>query len=72
MRKKILAIFILFSSGNLIAQDIHFSQVNMTPLLLNPAQAGAEASMRGTVNYRNQWSSVTSPFVTIAAAFDME
>ena len=53
-------------------QDIHFSQTTMTPLFLNPAQAGAESPIRGSVHYRNQWSSVTSPFVTMAASFDME
>jgi type IX secretion system PorP/SprF family membrane protein len=53
------------------SQDIHFSQVTMTPLQINPAMAGAEYDLRGIVNYRNQWRSVSAPYVTYAASYDM-
>lgn len=56
---------------NCSAQDIHFSQSNMTPLLINPANAGSEYTMRGILNYRSQWGSVSSPFVSMMAAYDM-
>jgi len=57
---------------NSFAQDIHFSQTYMTPLELNPANAGTEYDVRGILNYRTQWSSVsTAPFVTMMAAYDM-
>lgn len=62
----------LFKSGCVYAQDIHFSQTEMTHLLLNPAQAGAESKMRGILNHRNQWSSVASAYVTSALSWDME
>jgi type IX secretion system PorP/SprF family membrane protein len=54
------------------AQDIHFSQYNNSPLTLNPAQTGNfNCTFRGGVNYRNQWASVASPYVTYSAFFDM-
>lgn len=56
---------------NCSAQDIHFSQANMTPLLINPANAGSEYTIRGILNYRSQWGSVSSPFVSMMAAYDM-
>src|SRR3954464_13100917 len=59
---------LMFSS---LCQDIHFSQFYMTPLLLNPAQAGAQHDMRGTVNYKSQWSSVAQPYSTANLSWDM-
>lgn len=55
------------------AQDMHFSQFTMTPLQLDPSQAGKfGGDTRAIINYRNQWSSVTSnPFKTYGASFDM-
>lgn len=69
--KLILHIVSFFVLGNLFAQDIHLSQTNMTPLLVNPANAGAEYTMRGIINYRNQWASVSEPYTTMMASFDM-
>jgi type IX secretion system PorP/SprF family membrane protein len=54
-----------------LAQDIHFSQMEYSPLTLNPALAGANSPMQGIVNYRSQWNSVAVPYKTIAASFDM-
>lgn len=54
-------IFLCFAVGasNLSAQDIHFTQFNMSPLTLNPALSG---NFLGTVRiggiYRDQWSSI--------------
>lgn len=48
--------FLLCISVHLGAQDIHFSQYNLSPLTLNPAQAGAffgTARIGGI--YRDQW-----------------
>jgi len=53
------------------AQDIHFTQFNMAPLVLNPAFTGNfSGQYRAAAIYRNQWQSVTVPFVTYAASFD--
>ncbi|NCQ10837.1 MAG: type IX secretion system membrane protein PorP/SprF [Bacteroidetes bacterium] len=54
----------------LSAQDIHFSQFTMTPLLLDPSQAGKGNDQRAIINYRNQWSSVASPFKTYGFSYD--
>lgn len=41
---------------NCLAQDIHFSQSNMTPLMLNPALTGVfDGNQRVFLNYKNQW-----------------
>ncbi|MFY8137713.1 MAG: PorP/SprF family type IX secretion system membrane protein [Flavobacteriales bacterium] len=50
------------------AQDVHFSQFFNTPLIQNPAMAGAINNFEANVNYRSQWSSVTVPFKTLAAS----
>jgi type IX secretion system PorP/SprF family membrane protein len=61
----------LFFIFPLMAQDIHYSQVWMTPMLLNPAQAGAQQNMRGIINYKNQWGSVAQPYSTANLSWDM-
>lgn len=56
----------------IFAQDIHFSQFNETPQLLNPATTGVyNGYMRGIVNYKNQWTSMGNAFNTMAASFDV-
>ena len=41
---------------NCFAQDVHFSQSYMTPLLLNPALTGVyTGDQRAFLNYKNQW-----------------
>jgi len=59
-----------FFTASVFAQDIHFSQMEFSPLTLNPALAGANSPMQGIVNYRSQWSSVATPYKTIAASLD--
>lgn len=49
-------------------QDIHFSQVDVNPILFNPAYAGFfDGAGRLGLIYRNQWASVSKPFQTFAA-----
>ena len=45
-------------------QDIHFSQFNETPVILNPALCGTAYDTRIVANYKNRWASVTSPYQT--------
>jgi len=53
-------------------QDIHFSQFNMQPLVVNPAFTGMfDGQARVGAIYRNQWGSVTVPYVTMGAYGDM-
>lgn len=50
------------------AQDIHFSQFNLSPLVQNPAFAGALYRFEANMNYRSQWKSVSIPYKTFAAS----
>lgn len=52
------------------AQDLHFSQFNETPALVNPALTGAEAPMKVSLINRDQWKSVTSAFKTYGASLE--
>jgi type IX secretion system PorP/SprF family membrane protein len=53
------------------AQDIHFTQFEAAPLIVNPAFTGGfNGTARANLIYRNQWQSVTVPFVTYAASVD--
>jgi type IX secretion system PorP/SprF family membrane protein len=55
------------------AQDIHFTQFTASPLIVNPAFTGDYTGLyRVTTIYRSQWASVTTPFVTYGASFDMD
>ena len=68
--RKVFYILLLIAP-TLNGQDIHFSQYYNTPAFVNPANVGAfNGDLRGIVNYRNQWSSIESPFET--AAFSLE
>ncbi|HTF03377.1 MAG TPA: PorP/SprF family type IX secretion system membrane protein [Bacteroidia bacterium] len=61
----------ILGSATLGAQDIHFSQITETPLLLNPSQAGLGHDIRASINYKDQWRSVVSaPYKTISASAD--
>lgn len=54
-----------------LAQDIHFSNMDYSPMTLNPGLVGAKYGANATVNYRSQWNSISTPFTTIAAGADM-
>jgi type IX secretion system PorP/SprF family membrane protein len=65
----LLFLLLIFSST---AQDVHFSQFNETPQLLNPATTGVyNGYMRGILNYKNQWAAMGNAFNTYAASFDI-
>ena len=54
------------------AQDFHLSQYDAAPLFVNPAMTGMfNGQYRVHGHYRNQWSSVVSPFTTTAFSYDM-
>lgn len=53
------------------AQDVHFTQFNATPMIVNPAFTGNfSGRMRASAIYRDQWRSITVPFKTIAVSVD--
>ncbi len=68
MIKNLLFILLTLCSGQIVAQDIHFTQFQMAPMNFNPSQTGA---FNGTVRvggiYRDQWSIYKTPSVFIDA-----
>ena len=74
MKNKIIliAISIIFTLPAL-AQDINFSQFYELPMLRNPALAGLyKGDFRATAAFRNQWSSITTPFVSQSLGVEMK
>jgi type IX secretion system PorP/SprF family membrane protein len=72
VRKTLIPLVILFFNLCTEAQDIHFSQTDQTPLMLNPASAGLyNGYYRGILNYKNQWSGMGKPYSTFMGSYDM-
>ncbi len=66
-----LALNLKLQTSKLYAQDIHFTMYDAMPLIVNPATAGVfNGDVRGVLNYRNQWSSIGSPYRTYAVMLD--
>ena len=69
--KKYLIIITLFISSLGFAQDVHFSQIQESPLWLNPANAGfMDGYFRAVANYRNQWMAMGKAYQTMAISVD--
>lgn len=67
----ILTVFVLSIAIQSKAQDIHFSQISETPLLINPANTGFfPGYFRAIANYRNQWQSMGNAFQTMNLSVD--
>jgi type IX secretion system PorP/SprF family membrane protein len=65
-----IAISILFCQS-VIAQDIHYSIWDMSPMNLNPAMTGQfDGDYRFDGNHRSQWKSVTTPYSTFSFSGD--
>lgn len=73
MKKIVFAFVLNFFAVASFAQDIHFSQLSQSPLMVNPANTGLfDGYQRAIINYRSQWASAGSPFKTMAASVDAE
>ena len=68
VKLSVLIVLIFQQLGS--AQDPQFSQFYAAPLYLNPAFAGSSGLARVGLNYRNQWPSLNTNFVTYSAYFD--
>jgi type IX secretion system PorP/SprF family membrane protein len=67
----LVAFFYVIKPSFTKAQDVHFSQFFEAPLLRNPSLAGLfQGDMRFQGIYRNQWASVSTPFVTGSFSFE--
>lgn len=63
-----LTAVLAISASCAFAQDVHFTQFNATPLILNPAFTGGfDGPVRAAAIYRNQWKGI---YRTIAASAD--
>src|SRR5438874_9787327 len=72
MIKKFIGSFLFFVlSTEVRSQDIHFSQIFETPLLLSPANTGFyNGYFRAIINYRNQWPAMNNAFQTYGISID--
>lgn len=73
MMRRLLLILCLFLSTSVLfaQQDIHFTQFDAAPLYINPATAGVfRGDIRLSNNFRQQWSSVATPYQTIYGSVD--
>jgi type IX secretion system PorP/SprF family membrane protein len=69
--KLILIVSLVFFNLTVKAQDPHFSMYFASPLTLNPAMTGYyDGDHRASLNFRQQWWSLGSPFVTTTLSFD--
>lgn len=71
-KKKLFSSAIILFTSCAYSQDIHFSQFYDSPALLNPAMTGVMSNLSASLQYKNQWSSVTVPYQTLAASFEMK
>ena len=61
----------MFICATTHGQDIHFSQINASPLLTNPALNGiSDGSLRVVSNNRLQWNSLGTNYRTFALSVD--
>jgi type IX secretion system PorP/SprF family membrane protein len=73
MKKNILILGCFVIAGvNAFSQDLHFSQFNENPSLINPALTGVSHVLRASVIYKDQWRSVTVPYKTFGASYEMK
>ena len=76
IRYRALVLFVMYLcayQGVAVAQDVHFSQISQTPLLLNPALTGVfNGKHRAYINYKNQWNQFGNAYHTSAFSIDTE
>ena len=69
---KIVFFVVIIYCSQLLAQDIHFSQLSVNSLVNNPAAAGLYNGWeRLSVNHKNQWINANTNFLTTSIAADL-
>lgn len=72
MKRWIIIAGIGLISADAAAQDLHFSQILQSPILLNPGAVGVyDGWERATVHHRNQWLGANTQFMSTAVAADI-
>ena len=65
-----IALFVLsIATNKIFAQDLHFSQTTMIPLVINPALTGDEGDQRVVLNYKEQWRGLSASGAAFTTAF---
>lgn len=72
MKKIIFLMGGIIVGTNAFSQDLHFSQYYENPSLVNPALTGSTYVMRASIIYKDQWRSVTVPYKTYGASYEMK
>lgn len=67
----VIVMLLLIVKLEAIAQDIHFSQAEFSPMTLNPALTGTDAPIRAGVKFRNQWPIVGPSYNTTQGFADI-
>ncbi len=70
MKKMIIIVLVLMNLLEVQSQDVHFTQLQYFPLMLNPGMVGANYALSGNLIYRNQWKAVASPYNTFGLSVD--
>src|SRR6476620_9515584 len=71
--RSIFVFLFLSALGIAKAQDFTFSQFYEMPMLRNPALSGIfNGDLRVSSAYRNQWGSISVPFVTSALGVEFK
>ncbi|MFH0896255.1 MAG: PorP/SprF family type IX secretion system membrane protein [Bacteroidota bacterium] len=75
-KKTISAIAVLMlitAAGRICAQDLHLSQYDAAPVILNPSLTGMfdEQKYRGATQFRSQWSPAGCNYTTTTFSYDM-
>ena len=69
-KKIIILLLLLFSGQLIIAQDVTFSQFLYSPSYYNPAAAGIDRGLLGTLNFRRAMMYMPAKFESYAAGID--
>jgi type IX secretion system PorP/SprF family membrane protein len=64
------ALMLTFFNLPIKSQDVHFTQIQYFPLILNPSMTGANYALSANLIYRNQWKAVASPYNTFGLSVD--
>ncbi len=68
---KTLLVLSCFTAFGSFGQDLHFSQIAQTPLLLNPGATGMmDGWMRASIQHRNQWVGSNGKYNNSMVALD--
>lgn len=71
MKSGAIILCIVVGIQAVFSQDIHWSQYDHNPVLLNPGNVGSfNGDYRFHLNYRSQWKSVTVPYSTFSVSVE--